>query len=403
MREGTAVSPHASDVFAKIAERAEEIAALGPVNEALGRLDDQAAKILRDVGVIKMLQPAAYGGYESHPREWAEATMAVAAQDGATGWICGIVGVHPWEMAFADPRVQEEIWGEDHEVWVGSPYAPMGVLKPVDGGYEFSGRWQFSSGTDHCDWLFLGALMGDKDGVPLLDPPQLIHVLLPRSDYTIVEDSWDVVGLKGTGSKDIIVEKAFIPDYRTITYTSLVDGSAWRDRGLTNPTYQMPFSAIFPLGITSAVIGMAEGALAHHLAYQKGRVQITGRKVKDDPYVMYAVADAAAEIHASRVTLLDGVSQMYDAVAAGKEYEFGERSLSRRNQVAAAWRAVRAVDEIVARSGGNGMRMDHPLQRFWRDVHMGLTHAIHVPGLVYHASSLSMIDVEAPGYMRPMI
>ena len=399
------MSPHAHDVFAKIEERAEEIAALGPVNEQLGRLDDQAAKILRDVGVIKMLQPAAYGGYESHPREWAEATMAVAAQDGATGWICGIVGVHPWEMAFADPRVQEEVWGEDHEVWVGSPYAPMGVLKPVgDGsGYEFSGRWQFSSGTDHCDWLFLGALMGDEKGVPLLDPPQLIHVLLPRSDYTIVEDSWDVVGLKGTGSKDIIVDKAFIPAYRTITYTSLVDGSAWRDRGLTNPTYQMPFSAIFPLGITSAVIGMAEGALAHHLAYQKGRVQITGRKVKDDPYVMYAVADAAAEIHASRVTLLDGVSRMYDAVAAGKEYEFGERSLSRRNQVSAAWRAVRAVDEIVARSGGNGMRMDHPLQRFWRDVHMGLTHAIHVPGLVYHASSLSMIDVPAPGYMTPMI
>lgn len=397
------MSRSATEVLAKLDEHAEEIAALGPVSEELGRLDDRAAKILRDAGVIKMLQPAAYGGYEAHPREWAEATMKAASLDGATGWLCGIVGVHPWEMAFVDPRVQEEVWGADHDVWVGSPYAPMGVLKPVDGGYEFSGRWQFSSGTDHCDWLFLGALLGDEDGVPLLDPPQLIHVLIPRSDYTIVPDSWDVVGLKGTGSKDIIVEKAIIPEYRTITYNSLVDGSAWRSRDLTNPTYQMPFSAIFPLGITSAVIGMAEGALAHHLAYQRGRVQITGRKVKDDPYVMYAVADAAAEIHASRVTLLDGVSQMYDAVAAGKEYEFGERSLSRRNQVAAAWRAVRAVDEIVARSGGNGMRMDHPLQRFWRDVHMGLTHAIHVPGLVYHASSLSMIDVEAPGYMRPMI
>ncbi|WP_370290526.1 acyl-CoA dehydrogenase family protein [Nocardioides sp.] len=397
------MSRSATEVLAKLDEHAEEIAALGPVSEELGRLDDRAAKILRDAGVIKMLQPAVYGGYEAHPREWAEATMKAASLDGATGWLCGIVGVHPWEMAFVDPRVQEEVWGNDHDVWVGSPYAPMGVLKPVDGGYEFSGRWQFSSGTDHCDWLFLGALLGDEDGVPLLDPPQLIHVLIPRSDYTIVPDSWDVVGLKGTGSKDIIVEKAIIPEYRTITYNSLVDGSAWRSRDLTNPTYQMPFSAIFPLGITSAVIGMAEGALAHHLAYQRGRVQITGRKVKDDPYVMYAVADAAAEIHASRVTLLDGVSRMYDAVAAGKEYEFGERSLSRRNQVSAAWRAARAVDEIVARSGGNGMRMAHPLQRFWRDIHMGLTHAIHVPGLVYHASSLSMIDVEAPGYMRPMI
>lgn len=392
-----------NDVMSRIEERAEELAALGPSSEKLGRLDDQAVKLMRDAGVMRMLQPASHGGYEAHPREWAEVTMRLAQLDGATGWLSGIVGVHPWEMAFADPRVQDEIWGEDQDVWIGSPYAPMGVLKPVDGGYEFSGRWQFSSGTDHCQWLFLGALMGDKDGVPLLDPPQLIHVLIPRSDYTIVDDSWDVVGLRGTGSKDIIVKDAFVPDYRTIAYNALADGSAWRERGLTNPTFQMPFSSIFPLGITSAVIGICEGALAHHLAYQKTRVQITGRKVKDDPYVMSAISAAAAEIQASRVVLLDNVSRVYDGVAAGKEYEFAERSLGRRDQVAASWRAVRALDEIVARSGGNGMRMDHPLQRFWRDAHMGLTHAINVPGVVNHAAALSSIGVEAPGHMRPMI
>ena len=386
-----------------IEERAERIAALGPDNEKLGRLSDDAATLLREAGVMRMLQPSAHGGHEAHPREWAEATMRLGQLDGATGWLSGIVGVHPWEMAFLDDRAQAEVWGEDQDVWVGSPYAPMGVLTPVEGGYTFSGHWQFSSGTDHCQWLFLGALLGDETGAPLLDPPQLVHVLIPRSDYTIVDDSWDVVGLRGTGSKDIKVSGAFIPEYRTITYTSLVDGSAWRDRGITNPTYRMPFSSIFPLGITAAIIGICEGALAHHLAYQKGRVQITGRKVKDDPYVMTEIAAAAAEIQASRVVLLDNVSRVYDGVAAGKDYEFAERSLGRRDQVAASWRAVRAVDEIVARSGGNGMRMDHPLQRFWRDAHMGLTHAINVPGLVNHASALSLIDVEAPGHMRPMI
>lgn len=391
------------NVLEQIEKHAEEIAALGVENEKAGKLTDRAAGILREAGVMRMLQPAAFGGDEEHPRLWAEATMRLGQLDGATGWLSGIVGVHPWEMAFLDPKAQAEVWGEDPDVWVGSPYAPMGVLKPVDGGYTFSGHWQFSSGTDHCQWLFLGALMGDADGVPLLDPPQLIHVLIPRTDYTIVDDSWDVVGLRGTGSKDIVVKDAFIPAYRTISYNAVADGSAWRERGLTNPTYQMPFSAIFPLGITAAIIGICEGALAHHLAYQRTRVQITGRKVKDDPYVMSAVAAAAAEIQASRVVLLDNVSRVYDGVASGQAYEFAERSLGRRDQVAASWRAVRAVDEIVARSGGNGMRMDHPLQRFWRDAHMGLTHAINVPGVVNHASALSSIDVEAPGHMRPMI
>ena len=390
-------------VIAAIEERAEEIAAAGPANEAEGKLTDSAAKVLREVGIMKMLAPKTYGGFESHPVEWAEAVMRLGSLDGATGWLGGIVGVHPWEVAMADAKVQEEIWGADHDVWVGSPYAPMGVLKPADGGYVFNGHWQFSSGTDHCDWLFLGALVAGDDGVPIM-PPQMVHVLIPRSDYEIVQDSWDVVGLKGTGSKDIKVKGAFVPDYRVISYDKLADGSQAKEAGLENPLYHVPFSGIFPLGITSAVIGIAEGALAHHLAYQKTRVQITGTRVKDDPYVLNAIGEASAEIHAARTVLLDNVNRLYDGVAAGRVFTFAERADSRRNQVSSAWRAVRAVDEIVARSGGNGLRMDNPLQRFWRDAHMGLAHAIHVPGSINHVSALGQIGAEVPpGPMRAMI
>ena len=114
-------------------------------------------------------------------------------------------------MAYADPRGAEEIWGDDVDTWIASPYAPQGVAKPVDGGYIFNGRWQFSSGTDHCDWIILGAMLGDADGKPLM-PPQMLHMILPRKDYEIVEDSWNVVGLRGTGSKDVIVKDAFVPD-----------------------------------------------------------------------------------------------------------------------------------------------------------------------------------------------
>ncbi|GAT69950.1 hydroxylase [Planomonospora sphaerica] len=390
-------------VLAAITERAEEIAALGVTGEALGRLDDQAAKALRDAGVIRMLQPAAYGGSESHPREFAETVMGVAALDGSTGWVAGIVGVHPWEMAFADPRVQEEVWGEDRDTWIASPYAPMGVARPVDGGYVLNGRWQFSSGTDHCDWIFLGGLLGDAEGRPV-QPPVSLHLILPRADYEIVPDSWDVVGLRGTGSKDVVVSGAFVPDYRVIPFSKVIDGSAPREAGLTSPTYHVPFSCAFPLGITAAVVGIAEGALAHHLAYQRGRVQITGTKVRDDPYVLYAISEAAGEIAASRCALLDNVSRMYDAVAAGREVSFAERAAGRRVQVQAAWRAVRAVDEIMARSGGNAMRADNPVQRFWRDAHMGLAHAIHVPGAVFHAAALTDLGVEPPpGPLRSMI
>jgi 3-hydroxy-9,10-secoandrosta-1,3,5(10)-triene-9,17-dione monooxygenase len=381
--------------LAAVEERAEEIASYAESNEKLGRLDDAAARLLRETGVIKMLQPAAYGGAEAHPADFAETVMRIASLDGSTGWVAGIVGVHPWEMAMCDAGVQEEIWGKDNETWIASPYAPMGILRPVDGGYIFNGRWQFSSGTDHCDWIFLGAFMGDAEG-NRVNPPQNYHVILPRSDYEIVADSWDVVGLRGTGSKDIIVKDAFIPENRVMAFSGFLDGTHTTNAGITNPTYLIPFTTAFPMGITSAVIGIAEGALAAHLNYQRSRVQVTGVKATDDPYVLSTIGAAAAEIRAARVAMLDNVSRFYDAAAEGRSISFAERAASRQTQVSAAWRAVRAMDEVVARSGGNGMRMDNPIQRFWRDGHMGLAHAIHVPGPVLHVSAMTEIGVTPP-------
>jgi 3-hydroxy-9,10-secoandrosta-1,3,5(10)-triene-9,17-dione monooxygenase len=371
--------------------------------ENLGRLTDDSVKLMKGAGLIRMLQTKQYQGFEVHPREFAETTMATAALDPAAGWIVGVVGVHPYQLAYADPKVAAEIWADDVDTWMASPYAPQGVAKPVDGGYIFNGRWQFSSGTDHCDWIILGAMLGDEKGIPLM-PPQMLHMILPRKDYEIVEDSWNVVGLRGTGSKDVIVKDAFVPTYRTMDATKVMDGTAQREAGMTEPLYLMPWSTMFPLGISAATIGIAEGALAAHLDYQRPRVAATGTAIKDDPYVMHAIGEAAADINAARQELLTNADRIYDIVASGKEVSFADRAAGRRTQIRAVWRAVSAVDEIFARSGGNAARMDKPLQRYWRDVHVGQLHAIHIPGTTYHASALSSLGIDPPeGPLRALI
>jgi 3-hydroxy-9,10-secoandrosta-1,3,5(10)-triene-9,17-dione monooxygenase len=351
---------------------------------------------------MRMLQPTDFGGYAAHPRDFAEAVMAVARECGSTGWVCGVGGVHPWEMALMDRRLQEEVWGANPETWIASPYAAQGVATPTDGGYTLRGRWNFSSGTDHCDWIFLGALVGNPDGTPA-QPPKALHVVLPRADYTIVDDSWDVIGLCGTGSKDVIVDGAFIPAYRTVDSDEVAAGTAAERSGRTDTVYQLPFWAMFPLGITAAVIGIAEGALAAHLDYQRNRVTAMGTKIKDDPYVLYAISEAAAEIAASRTQLLDGINRLYDKVDDGETVTFEDRAVVRRNQTRCAWRAVAAVDEIFARSGGNAVRRHNVMQRFWRDAHVGLQHAIHTPGGIYHATALTQLGVEPQGALRALI
>lgn len=390
----------AHEVVERVEQIAAELAGTADDSERLGKLSEQSVVLIRQAGVMRLLQPTDFGGYAAHPRDFAEAVMAVAKHCGSTGWVCGVGGVHPWEMALMDRRLQAEIWADDPDTWIASPYAAQGIATPVEGGYRLTGRWNFSSGTDHCSWIFLGARVGGADGVP----PKVLHVVLPRADYTIVEDSWDVIGLSGTGSKDIIVDGAFIPDYRTIDFEHVASGaSAAEAAGRTETLYKLPFWTMFPLGITAALIGITEGALAAHLDYQRDRVAATGTKIKDDPYVLYAISEAAAEIAASRVQLLDGISRMYDLADAGKEISFEDRSLVRRNQIRCAWRAVAAADAIFARSGGNAARRNNPLQRFWRDAHVGLGHAIQTPGIIYHSSALTVMGVEPAPALRAMI
>ncbi|MEV0052756.1 hydroxylase [Saccharopolyspora shandongensis] len=393
----------AHDVVRRVEEVAARLAATAEETEHLGKLSDESVKLVREAGVMRLLQPTDFGGFAAHPRDFAEAVMAVAKVCGSTGWVCGVGGVHPWEMALMDRRLQEEVWGENGDTWIASPYMPSGVATPTDGGYVLRGRWQFSSGTDHCDWIFLGAMLGDADGKPA-QPVKTMHVVLPRKDYTIVEDSWDVIGLCGTGSKDVIVDGAFIPSYRTIDADEVAQGELAAERaGRTDTVYRLPFWTMFPLGITAAVIGIAEGALACHLDYQRDRVMAAGTRVRDDPHTMYAISEAAAEIAGSRTQLLDGVSRLYDMVDAGRPISFEDRSVVRRNQVRCAWRAVSAVDEIFARSGGNAVRRNNAMQRFWRDAHVGLQHAIHIPGSIYHSNALTSLGIEPDGPLRALI
>ena len=377
------------DALDRVEEMASTLEAHAGAAEDRGQLPDESAKAMRHIGVIRLLQPRAHGGYEADPREFLETVMKISHHCTSAGWVAGIVGVHSWEIALCDPRLQDEIWGKDPDTWVASPYAPNGKVTPVDGGYILNGRWQFSSGTDQCQWIVLGGVQVDPG-------PKTFHLYLPRSDYEIVDDSWNVVGLKGSGSKDIVVRDAFVPAYRTIDASSTTDGTAAKVAGVSQPLYRMPWSGVFPNGITAAVIGICEGALAEAFAYQRDRASF-GMRAVNDSHAMAAIGEAASEIDASRTHLLHNVGKMFEMVVAGQEVSLEQRAAGRRDQVKAAWRAVAAVDQVFATTGGNALRLERSLQRFWRDAHAGLNHVIHVAPPVYAGYSRIAMGLEATG------
>ena len=372
-----------SEVRDAVREAAETLAAEEPESDRIGRLTDRTAELLRSTGVIRLLQPVAYGGYEAHPNDFLEAVMTTASIAPSAGWVAGVVGVHPWEIAMMDERLQDEIWGEDPDTWTSSPYAPIGRAVPVDGGFLLSGQWPYSTGTDHSAWVVLGGIV-DHGTESRPGPPDIRHFMIPRRDYEIVADSWNVMGLLGTGSKDVRMEGVFVPDYRVVDAMQMNAGG-YESRQQGKALYRLKFPVMFSAAIGAATQGIAQGALAAFHDYMTSRVSTDGVVAKTDPNQLFAYGEAAAEVAASRSHLLASTGELYDFLAKGGELSRRQRLEFRRDQVRGSRRAVDAIDSLLKIAGGSGIHRAFPLERYWRDLQTAHVHICNIQHNIYTA------------------
>jgi 3-hydroxy-9,10-secoandrosta-1,3,5(10)-triene-9,17-dione monooxygenase len=269
--------------------------------EHLRRLPDETFADFQEAGLFRALQPRRYGGYELDPGTLYQAVVEVGTVCGSSAWILGVIGVHNWHLAIFPPQAQEDVWGEDTSVQLSTSLAPTGRVERVDGGFRIRGRWSFSSGCDFCHWAVLGGIV---PAAAKGQPPDARVFLLPRRDY-VIDDNWHVMGLCGTGSKDIVVDEAFVPKYRTHSYQDAFHlrhpGTAVNDA----PLYRLPFGLVFPYGITAPAIGAALGALEAFREQSRQRVNVRDQsRIVEDPFVQYRFAEAAAEISAARDRML---------------------------------------------------------------------------------------------------
>lgn len=369
------------ETIALIHDAADLLRAEHETSNELGQLSDKAAATMRNSGGIRLLQATSHGGYEEDPRVFLEWVRTVGRYNPSAGWIAGVVGVHPWEVALVDQRLQDEIYGDDPDVWTASPYAPNGRATRTDGGFLFSGRWSYSTGTDHCDWVILGGIVVDESA-DAGSRPDVRHFILPRGDYDIIEDSWNVMGLQGTGSKDIEITDQFVPEYRTIGHYELCDGDYGHRRADT-PLYQLPFGCVFSSAIASATFGIAQGAIDTYRDYLKTRVSALGVVGKTDPFQLEALAEAEADL-AAGVTHLDVMlGEWLERVDRGEQLDRGDRLTFRRNQVRAVQRVVASVDKLMSRAGSAAVWTTRPLEGYWRDLRTASTHLSNTMDLIY--------------------
>jgi 3-hydroxy-9,10-secoandrosta-1,3,5(10)-triene-9,17-dione monooxygenase len=351
------------------------------------RISTETMTDLKAAGLFRVLQPAAYGGLEYDPQVFMEAAMILGAACPSTGWVYAVVGVHNWQLGLMPKQAQDDVWGEDQDTLISSSYTPRGQVEIVDGGYRLSGRWSFSSGCEHANWAILGGAATEADGTV-----RRLCFLLPRTDYTI-DDVWNVVGLRGTGSNDVVVDNAFVPEHRTHPFTS---GSVTSD----SPIFQLPFGPIFSFGITAPLIGAAQGALDEHIAWTADRVRITrGSRVAEEPFSQARVSEAAAEIDGARLQMMRDLDEMMDLARDGKEIPIELRARARLDQVRATQLAASAVDRVFTNSGGRVLHELNPIQRAWRDIHAGSLHNSNVaePILMAYGALQFGLSIEGQG------
>ena len=346
---------------------------------AARQLPTETVQEMQDAGFFRVLQPLRWGGYEMDPLTFFEIQMALAEGCMSTAWVYGVLGVHPFQLALFDVRAQEDVWGRDASTLVSSSYQPVGKVERVTEGFLLSGRWGFSSGCQHCDWVLLGAFVppAEPDGAP-----DMRTFLVPRQDYQINED-WNVFGLQATGSHSIVVDRAFVPEYRT---HRAIDGFMGTNPGQSindSMLYKLPWAQVFVRAVSSSAIGALQGALDAYLAVAARRVSTnTGKATKLDPFALNAAAGTRSTILALRTVMRRNFEEMMGYLQAGEPIPMEDRMRYRYESSLVVRRAADLCDELMPLLGGRAIYMDSPLVRYWLDINAARAHVANDPTLI---------------------
>lgn len=331
---------------------------------------------MKAAGFFRVLQPKRYGGYEMHPNVFFEIQKALAQGCMSTGWIYGVLGCHPYELALFHDEAQKEVWGDNPDMLVSSTYQPVGKVEKVEGGFYLSGRWGFSSGSSHCGWVLLGAINFDTDG----GPPDMRTFLLPRSDYQVIEGSWDTFGLQGTGSFDIVVERVFVPEHRTHKASDGFAGTNPGQETNTAPLYRIPWAQLFIRSVSSAAFGGIRAATGAAMEIMGNRVSTnTGKASKADPHLHAAIARAIAEANEMELTHRTTFNELMDYAERNEPVPMEKRALFAYQSASVVRRMAELADGMVKLLGGRAVYMSSPILQPWLDLHAARAHVANDP------------------------
>jgi 3-hydroxy-9,10-secoandrosta-1,3,5(10)-triene-9,17-dione monooxygenase len=345
------------------------------------RLSGEVMAAITGAGLTRLLVPESHGGHETAVRTLLEVCTELGRGCVSASWVTGVLNVGNFVVALFPDRTRTEVWGDDPDARTALILgAPVRTVERVDGGIRVTGEWPYASGSLHAEWT-CGLVLTDTGG-----GPQPHFALMPAADVT-VRDTWHYVGMRGTGSNTVVADRAFVPDHRLLPYKPLLDGET---DGLVPPDrlYRNSLTGVFMVGLIGSLIGGAEAALNYALEHAGTRrvAGTTYANQAESPTARLALAGAATRLDTARLHARRMADVVDEHALAGENPDLLTRARTRMDATHVVQQCREAVDDIVTLYGSSALDVSNPLQRLWRDIHVGSRHAgfgMGVPEQVY--------------------
>jgi 3-hydroxy-9,10-secoandrosta-1,3,5(10)-triene-9,17-dione monooxygenase len=340
--------------------------------EAAGRCPEETLSELYETGLMQMMQPRRYGGSQLNIDAVADVTMVLAGACPSSAWVWMNLATHSWNIGQFGHEAQEDVWRSDPRAVAATGLQfPCGRATRVAGGFRLTGRWPFASGVDAASWMLVGAYI---EGTP-----ERLMLLVPREDYHSLEN-WRAFGLSGTGSHDVEVQGAFVPEHRTVQPELLAAGPKAPGALINDsPVYRLPAYSAFGFALAAVPLGAARAALDHFVKGARSRsTTFSASRVAELAPVQLRVAEASASISFAETAYRTSLRELVALTEEGEPARYEVKLRWKRDVAFAVGLARRCVETLMAASGGNALSASHPLQRHFRDVcaasaHIALT------------------------------
>jgi len=321
-------------------------------------------------GLIHALQPKRWGGYE-HDHEVA---FDIAVELGkstcaSSAWVLNYFADHACILAHFPEEAQHDVWSENKSACIATSAAPTGKVSVASGGYRLNGRWSWCSGLVHCQWIMIGGLIF-REGE---EHPDMRLFLVPVSEVK-QDDTWYCAGLSGTGSITAVLDDVFVPEHRTVTFSTLRDACSPGSKINTNPIYRTPFIAVHTYALLGPALGSARGGYTDFVEWTRQRyLTYTQINIAQHVPVQLKVAEIGAQIDAAELLARRSLA------TARQDYTgmtLETRTLLRRDMTYAMRMLRDAMDSLIKISGSSGLMANNSAQRCWRDVHAISSHVV---------------------------